>query len=97
MMTGANGETLPGLNFEWAFRKSKECELILAASVVFQLMNQLVNASLGGPWPGQFTESTTMQAEQCGCAMECSTDVWKPRRRRAFANTDERGDEAEIA
>jgi len=56
MMTGANGDTLPGLNVEWAFRKSEECELILAASVVFQLMNQLVNASLGGPWPGQFRD-----------------------------------------
>jgi hypothetical protein len=56
LATGASGEVLPGLNVEWAFRKSEECELILAAGIAYQLMNQLVNASMGGVWPGKFRD-----------------------------------------
>jgi hypothetical protein len=56
LATGASGEVLPGLNVEWAFRKSEECELILAAGIACQLMNQLVSASMGGVWPGKFRD-----------------------------------------
>jgi hypothetical protein len=56
LATECGGEVLPALNTEWTVRKSEECELMLAASMLYHIMDYLMKAALANNWHGKYRD-----------------------------------------